>query len=379
MKITLKTKPLLTLVQALIKVIPARSAQPILENFLVSATSGGVSITASDLETTMTALLPKGGDEPASVEEEGTIAIPARFLLDIIKQVEDDTVTLTANDRSASIAWKTGRSSIPVFDPDDFPATSGEITDAKTFDIPEQELLDALNATLYAVGEDEIRPVMCGIFFDATPEGLCLVSSDSHRLAIRTIPSVTVPEAASFVLHKRNATLLKGLLGGEGDVKVSFNQDAATFLADGITLRARTVVGKYPRWRDVMPKGYQNVLTVDPKALASVVKRVSVCASKVSNLIKIVLGTDALGGSMEISAQDLGFSTSAVEKTPADYQGKNLTIGFKAPFMLELLGSFSCDNVKISFLDGKRAVLVEPEQLPEGSYTSCVLMPVATS
>ena len=102
---------------------------------------------------------------------------------------------------------------------------------------------------------------MCGIFFDATPNGLCLVSSDSHRLAIRTIPSVTVPEAASFVLHKRNATLLKGLLGGEGDVKVSFNQDAATFLVDGITLRARTVVGKYPRWRDVMPKGYQNVLT----------------------------------------------------------------------------------------------------------------------
>lgn len=379
MKITLKTKPLLAVIQTLAKVIPSRAVQPILENVLVVAGPDGVAITASDLETSIVTVLRTGEDGTVSVQEEGAIAIPARFLLDIIRQVEDETLAITGGEKSAEIAWGAGRSSIPLFDPQDYPAVNLSVKDGTSFDIGIRELLDAVNATLYAVGNDEIRPALCGILFDATPEGLYLVSSDSHRLAIRSIPSVTVPEAASFILHGRNAAMLKGLLEGEGTVKVTFSQDGATFLAGDTTLRVRPITNRFPRWRDVLPKDNPNILVTEPKALASVVRRVSVCANKMSNQIKIAFETNALGSTMEVSAQDLGYSTSAVETVPADYRGDNLAVGFKAQFLLEMLTPFGTENIRISFLDGRHAVMAEPEQKPEGSYSSAILMPIATA
>lgn len=379
MKAKIKTKTLLTILQNLIKVVPTKSPTPILEDVILSASTLGVSILASDLETSVCSSIPAGEEADAEAIEHGSAAIPARLLLEIVKQVEDESIQITTGETSAEIAWSQGRSSIPVFDPDDFPEVKLSIEEGKDLEIPSEKMVDAINATLYAVGDDQIRPILNGIYFDATPEGLTLVSSDSHRLALHTIPSVTVTEATSFVLHKRNASMIKAFADQSENIHIRLDGEYATFQAGNTTIGVRSITGRYPLYRNVLPKDNTNILTADPKVLAAVVKRVQVCSNKMSNLIKLKIIPDTTGAVLEITAEDFGCSTTAYEKIGVDYSGDPLTIGFKGAFLLDLLNSFGDETIKISFADERRAVLAEPEGNPEEAHSSAVLMPVMTS
>ena len=171
MKAKIKTKTLFTILQNLIKVVPTKSPTPILEDVILSASTLGVGILASDLETSVCSSILAGEEADAEALEHGSAAIPARLLLEIVKQVEDESIQITTGETSAEIAWSQGRSSIPVFDPDDFPEVKLSIEEGTDLEIPSEKLVDAINATLYAVGDDQIRPVLNGIFFDATPKG----------------------------------------------------------------------------------------------------------------------------------------------------------------------------------------------------------------
>lgn len=377
MKIILKTKPLLAAVQNLVKVVPAKTANPVLENILVKASDEGTAFLASDLETSLAMTIPSAGDD-AVTEEKGIIALPARIFLDIVKQIEDESIRIESKENTAELIWAKGRSNIPTFNPKDYPEVILSIKDGCSFDIPGTELADGIAATQYATATDPIRPQLTGIFFDVRSDGLTLVASDSHRLAMRTVPSVTVSEGRSFILPRRNAPIIKALAEDAESVSVRFDDKNATFSFGNATIGTRSVNGKFPNYRSVIPKNNTNELTVDPKTLISALKRVSVCANRNTNQVKVTINPDITGATVEILAEDFGYSTKAAEKLAVDYIGTALAVGFKSTFLIELLESFGDQPVRILLSDEKRAVYAVPAEAEEGSHSSTILMPIAT-
>ena len=377
MKISLKTKPLLAAVTALNKVIPAKSFNPILENIFLEASPGTLRLVATDLETTLEVLVPENDATGCRVEDGGKACLPARFLLDILKQIDSETVTMeTPDERSMTVVWTNGRSQLPTIDTEDYPAVDLTVADGVEATLAAEVLAKALAATAYACAEDEVRPAMNGVLFDLSNSGLALVASDSHRLIVEDIPEVTAGTPTQFILFRRHANLVKGLCTEGETVSVRMNATNAVFRFADMTLAVRGCTGRFPKYRDVIPKNNTNVLTTDRKGLVTILRRISVCANRVSQHIKVELVTEATGSKMKLTAEDLGFGLNAYEEMPVDYDGENMSIGFKASFLVEMLSNIEGENIRISLSDSRRAVLITPAEEQESPATTAILMPV---
>lgn len=369
----ISSSELLRGVMAVSKAIPAKSALPILENFLFVLKDNRLEITASDTELTL-----KTEIEVESAGEEGRIAVPAKHLLDLLKELPDQPLTIrTLSDTSFECSWTNGTSTLPYFPAEDYPEISTTDESAISIDFPAQSLLDGISNTIYATADDEFRPAMNGIFFDIDTESTTLVASDSHKLVAYTVTDVKAPEKSSFILHKKPAAILRSILNRNAEtVRVTFDFKNVVFQFDSTMVVCRLVVGKYPKYRDVIPQNNTNVLRIDRATLLNTVRRVSVCANKASNHIKF----DLRNGSLEISAQDLGFSIAAYEKIACQYEGEDLTIGFKSTFLIEILTNIVCNEIVIRFADGKRAALIVPAEEESESEKVCgILMPIMIS
>ncbi len=371
MKFVISSAELLRGILSVSKAIPAKSALPILENFLFSLKGNLLEITASDTELTL-----KTEVEVESTAEEGQIAVPANHLTNLLKELPDQPLTIkTLNDTSFECTWTTGTSTLPYFPASDYPdMTSVNDDNAITLDFPAQSLVEGISGTIYATADDEIRPVMNGILFDISPECTTLVASDSHKLICYTTKDVKAQEKASFILHKRPAGVLRSIIGKTTEnVQVTFDTKSVVFRFDSTTMICLLVVGKYPKYRDVIPQNNSNILKTDRLQLLNTVRRVSVCANKASNHIKF----DLKSGSLEISAQDLGFSIAAYERMECQYDGEELSIGFKSSFIIEILSNMSCSNLVIKFSDSKHAALVVPAEDEAESEKICgIIMPI---
>ena len=371
MKFVISSAELLRGILSVSKAIPAKSALPILENFLFSLKGNLLEITASDTELTL-----KTEVEVESTAEEGQIAVPANHLTNLLKELPDQPLTIkTLNDTSFECTWTTGTSTLPYFPASDYPdMTSVNDDNAITLDFPAQSLVEGISGTIYATADDEIRPVMNGILFDISPECTTLVASDSHKLICYTTKDVKAQEKASFILHKRPAGVLRSIIGKTTEnVQVTFDTKSVVFRFDSTTMICLLVVGKYPKYRDVIPQNNSNILKIDRLQLLNTVRRVSVCANKASNHIKF----DLKSGSLEISAQDLGFSIAAYERMECQYDGEELSIGFKSSFIIEILSNMSCSNLVIKFSDSKHAALVVPAEDEAESEKICgIIMPI---
>ena len=371
MKFVISSAELLRGILSVSKAIPAKSALPILENFLFSLKGNLLEITASDTELTL-----KTEVEVESTAEEGQIAVPANHLTNLLKELPDQPLTIkTLNDTSFECTWTTGTSTLPYFPASDYPdMTSVNDDNAITLDFPAQSLVEGISGTISATADDEIRPVMNGILFDISPECTTLVASDSHKLICYTTKDVKAQEKASFILHKRPAGVLRSIIGKTTEnVQVTFDTKSVVFRFDSTTMICLLVVGKYPKYRDVIPQNNSNILKTDRLQLLNTVRRVSVCANKASNHIKF----DLKSGSLEISAQDLGFSIAAYERMECQYDGEELSIGFKSSFIIEILSNMSCSNLVIKFSDSKHAALVVPAEDEAESEKICgIIMPI---
>ena len=377
MKTSLKTKPLLAAVTALNKVIPAKSFNPILENIFLEASPGTLRLVATDLETTLEVLVPENDVTGCRVEDGGKACLPARFLLDILKQIDSETVTMeTPDERSMTVVWTNGRSQLPTIDTEDYPAVDLTVADGVETTLAAEVLAKALAATAYACAEDEVRPAMNGVLFDLSNSGLALVASDSHRLIVEDIPEVTAGTPTQFILFRRHANLVKGICTEGETVSVRMNATNAVFRFADMTLAVRGCTGRFPKYRDVIPKNNTNVLTTDRKGLVAILRRISVCANRVSQHVKVELVTEATGSTMKLTAEDLGFGLNAYEEMPVDYDGENMSIGFKASFLVEMLSNIEGENVRISLSDSRRAVLITPAEEQESPATTAILMPV---
>ena len=327
MKLIISSSELLRGVMAVAKAIPSKSPLPILENFLFDLKGNILEITASDTELTL-----KTQIEVESTAEEGRIAVPAKHMMDLLKELPDQPLTIsTTGDSSFECSWASGASTLPYFPAEDYPEITGTDETAVTLTFPALSLVDGISSTIYATADDEIRPAMNGILFDIDLASTTLVASDSHKLICYTTTDVKASEKASFILHKKPA---------------------------------------------VIPQNNSNILKINRALLLNTVRRVSVCANKASNHIKF----DLKSGSLEISAQDLGFSIAAYEKMQCQYDGDDLTIGFKSPFIIEILSNMNCSEVVMKFLDSKRAALVVPAEEEEESEKICgIIMPIMIS
>ena len=354
------------------KAIPQKTTLTILENFHFSLKGTELEITASDQELT---LRTKVGVEGV---QDGCMAVPARQMIDLFKTLPDQPVNIrTTSDSSFECIWSNGNSALPFFPAEDFPEIKFPGDGALSISVPAATLVDGIGSTIYATADDEMRPAMNGIFFDVAPEATTLVASDSHKLICFTTNDVKAGEAASFILHKKPASVLKAIVDKEGDdVTVTFDNATAMFTFGPTMMVSRLVVGKYPRYRDVIPQNNSNILKIDRTLLLGTVRRVAVCANKASNHIKF----DLKAGQLEITAQDLGFATEAYEKLDCDYSGADLTIGFKSSFLIDILGNMGCETVVMKFADARRAALIVPsEEEAENEKICGILMPIMVS
>ena len=373
MKLIISSSELLRGVMAVAKAIPAKSPLPILENFLFDLKGNVLEITASDSELTL-----KTQVEVENTAEEGRIAVPAKHMMDLLKELPAQPLTIsTASDSSFVCCWASGESTLPYFPAEDYPEITGTDDTAVTLQFPAQSLVDGISSTIYATADDEIRPAMNGILFDIDLTSTTLVASDSHKLICYTTADVKASEKASFILHKKPAAILKAIIGKDAEtVDIAFDSKNAVFKFGQTMVICRLVVGKYPKYRDVIPQNNSNILRIDRVQLLNTVRRVSVCSNKASNHIKF----DLKSGSLMVSAQDLGFSIAAHETMQCQYDGEDLTIGFKSPFIIEILSNMNCGELVMKFLDSKRAALVVPAETEEESEKICgIIMPIMIS
>ena len=355
------------------KAIPAKTALPILENFLFVLNGDKLEITASDQELTLRTVVQVDGNEDA-----GSIAAPARQLIDLLKALPDQPIKIkTSSEGSFECIWSNGNSTLPYFPAADYPDIKLAADDAMTASFPANVLAEGIANTFYATADDEMRPAMNGVFFDLDTESCTLVASDSHKLICYTTKEAQVAEKCSFILHKKPAAVLKSIIDkSEEEVKISFDSSTVVFQFGETMMVCRLIVGKFPDYRKVIPQNNSNVLKIDRAQFLNSVRRVAVCANKASNHIKFELKQ----GQIEITAQDIGFALAAYEKIECDYNGADLSIGFKSSFLIEILANMSCNTLVMKFADAKRAALLVPSEEDETSDKICgILMPIMVS
>ena len=371
MKFSVSSSELLSGLMSVSKVIVPKPTNSILENFLFQLKGNTLTVTASDGETTLRADIPI-----AQVTQEGSTAVPAKLLTDSLKEFPDQPLAFSVDDGSSvmDIVWASGASKIPCFDAADFPELPviGEISESVI--IPSATLLDGINNTIYATAEEELRPVMNGIFFDIDPEVTTLVASDAHKLICYSFMGAKLSQKSNFILHKKPASILKSILAKyDEDIIIRYDNKNAYFSFGTNILVCRLIEGNYPAYRSVIPKNNNNKLVIGRTELLGVVKRIAVCSNQISNQIRLKLSL----GEVLISAQDLGFSMSAHETLPCQYDGQEMEIGFKAPFLLEILSNLPYQNICMELADPARAALiVSADEARPGQEIRALLMPV---
>ena len=369
MKFTVSSSELLSGLVSVSKVISAKPSLTILENFLFDLGEDGLVVTASDGETTL-----KTAIAIAQVDEAGSTAVPAKLLTDSLKEFPDQPITFTLTDGVMNMEWSSGASKIPCYNAIDFPKLPEMGAVSESFTIPAEILLSGINNTIYATAEEELRPVMNGIFFDLDTESATLVASDAHKLICYDFTGARISGKSSFILHKKPASVLRSLLGKvSGEVTVKFDNKNAYFGFGDNILVCRLIEGNYPAYRTVIPKNNINRMTIGRSEFLNVVKRVAVCSNQVSNQIKLKLSFNQV----LVSAQDLAFAMSAHEALPCQYDGEEMEIGFKSNFLLEILGNLPYQNVCPELSDPCRAALiVSADDADPDETIRALLMPV---
>jgi DNA polymerase-3 subunit beta len=369
MKFVVSSSELLGHLQAISRVISSKNTLPILDNFLFNLSGNDLEITASDLESTLITRM-----KLENTDGDGTIALPARILLDTLKEFSVQPLTFDINPGTLAvvISSENGKFNVVGQNGIDFPALPAIKKDKKfSFSINADVLLSGINKTHFATADDELRPVMGGIFIEASTDKITFVASDAHKLVRYQRTDAHAEESASFILPKKPASLLKIILPKEeGAVKVDFDDKNAFFTLSDHKVVCRLVEGNYPNYNSVIPKNNPRKITVDRVELYNTLKRVSVFSNQASNLVKLQLK----GNQIVVSAQDIDFSISAYERIKCQYEGEDIEIGFKSVFLLEILANIGSQDVMIELADPTRAGLFLPVSIDNESEDLLMLL-----
>ena len=369
MKFSVSSSALLSLLATTGKVISNKNTLPILDYFLMELKGDELRVTTSDLETTLVGSIRVDG-----VESEGTIAAPAKLMLDSLKEFAEMPLTIEVNDQNWEIrlSWKSGSLSIPGASAVSYPAIPALSADCKELTLDVDVLVNGINKTIFATADDELRPVMNGVYINLAPSMLTFVGTDAHKLVKYEVETAN-EVASSFILPKKPANLLKSVLLKEEDaIKVSFDSKNAMFQLKNHTLVCRLIEGRYPNYNSVIPQENPFKVTIDRISFLNALKRVSVFSNPASSLVKLQLKENE----MLVSAQDIDFSTSAEEKIVCSFDGTELSIGFKATYLIEILSNINSEEVILELADPSRAGLIVPSENEENEDLLMLLMPM---
>lgn len=370
MKFIVSSTALSSHLQAVSRVINSKNALPILDCFLFELKDGTLSIKVSDSETTMSTSV-----EVNESDVDGRFAIVAKTLLDALKELPEQPLTFEVNTSTLAITvyYQNGKYSLIGQNADEFPQPPALSESAVRVEIDAQVLLNGINRAVFATADDELRPVMNGVYFDITTEDITLVASDGHKLVRCKTYAAQGNERAAFILPKKPALLMKSILSKEqGGVSIAFDERNAVFTLENYQMVCRLIEGRYPNYNSVIPQNNPFKVTVDRQLMVSALRRVSVFSSQASSLIKLRMSENQI----VISAQDIDFSTSAEETLTCQYAGTPMSIGFKSTFLIDILNNISSEEVVIELADPSRAGVIIPMEQGEKEDLLMLLMPM---
>lgn len=360
---------LLNRLQIVGKVIVAKNAIPLLDNFLFTVTGSELHIKASDAELTVETVLAIGNEG-----EDGRIAVPSNKVIELLKQLSEQPVTFNINTQTSAIEISTSTATYSQvgLGATDYPENKTLSADAQTLRMEAETFLAGLAKTAFATGNDELRPVMNGIYVDIEEECLTFVATDSHKLARYTRTDVKAGFRSSFVLNKKPATLLRTMLSkNDGEISITFDKESAVISTPSYTMQCRLVAGMYPQYRSVIPANNPNKVVLNRDEILSAIRRVQIYSDSTS-LIRFEISAT----SMRVAAQDLDFSYQADETVPCQFTGNDMSIGFKSSFFVEVLSNMSANEVVLELADPSRAGLVVPAEQSENEDELMLVMPM---
>ncbi len=370
MKFVVSSALLSSHLQTISRVISSKNALPILDCFLLELKGNKLTITAADNEVRMETFV-----EVAEHEGEGSLAINAKNLLDPLRELPDQPLTFDINDETLEvyIYYHNGKYNFIGLKGDEYPRPKELKETALTLNFDSQILLSGINRTIFATADDELRPVMNGIYFDISTENLTFVASDGHKLVRVASTDVKATERSSFILPKKPANLLRAVLPREdGEVEVTFDENHAVIKLTKYNMVCRFVEGRYPNYNSVIPVDNPNKVTLDRLNFLNAVKRVSVFSNPSSNLVKMQLSEDKI----IITAQDIDYLTAAEEVITCQYAGSAMSIGFKAPFLVDILNNIPSTEVILELSDPSRAGIIIPVENEENEEMLTLIMPM---
>lgn len=370
MKFVVSSSSLSSHLQIVGRVIASKNTIPILDCFLFELRENRLTITAADSETRMITSI-----EVQDAGGSGVFAIPSKNLLDSLKELPDQPVTFDINDETLElfIYYENGKYNFIAEHGDEYPQAKPLREDAARISIPAEHLLAGISRTLFATAEDDLRPVMNGIYFDISTDNITYVASDGHKLVRFKDFSAKGHNQTSFILPKKPANLLKTVLPKElGSVTIGFDDSNAYITLGKIEIISRLIEGRYPNYNGVIPKGNPFKVTVDRLLFTNALKRVTVFANPTSSLVKLSVSANAI----VVSTQDIDYSTSAEEKVACVYDGEPISIGFKGTYLIEILNNIPSSEVVLELADPSRAGLMLPVENEEDEDLLMLLMPM---
>ena len=351
MKFIVSSSLLYKEIQTLGGIINSTNTLPILDNFLFEINNNKLTLSSSDLESTMT----------SEIEIESTstdkVAISAKLLTDILKTFSEQPLTFSKTDNNTiEISASNGKYSLAYLNGDEFPKQI-ELLDAYETKVKASDLGNAINSTIFASGTDDLRPVMNGVFFQFNSDSLKFVATDAHKLVKFETTEYTANEVSEFIMPKKPLQILKGILQGENsELVIQHNESNAKFIFDKSSITCRLIDGKFPNYEAVIPKDNPNVLTIDRQLFLNSVRRVSIFSNKTTNQIRIKIA----GTLLNISAEDFDFSNKADENLECQYSGDDIQIGFNSKFLIEMLNNLESDMITLSMSHPNRAGIIRP-------------------
>jgi DNA polymerase-3 subunit beta len=369
MKFIVSSTSLLKQLQSVSGVLNTNNALPILDNFLFEIDKGQLKISASDLETTMTTTI--------SIESKdtGNIAVPAKLLLDTLKTFADQPLTFSVDTKKFGIEIISdyGKYKLTGHNGEEFPKLPS-IESASSLELDTAVLASAINKTIFATGNDELRPVMSGVLCQLSTDNITFVATDAHKLVRYRRGDAKAQAASSFIIPKKPLNLLKNTLPSvSGNVKIEYNSTNAFFSFENVHLICRLIDGKYPNYEAVIPKENPNKLTVDRISFLNSIKRVSIFSNKTTHQVRLKIA----GSELSISAEDLDFANEASERLTCQYAGEDMEIGFNSKFLAEMLSNLNSENVNLEMSAPNRAGILLPTEKENAAEDILMLvMPV---
>lgn len=371
MRFTVSSSALSSKLNMLAKVIGSKNSLPILDCFLFQVANGEMSITASDSDNVIKSTLAL-----TDHDGEGEFCVPNRVILDALKELPEQPLHFDVDTAGEAVAikivYQNGLYNFTGQSAEDYPRTQSMNDACTTVSLPTEMLINNISRSLFATANDELRPVMNGIYFDLTADALAIVASDGHKLVRSKNFTIKSESPSAFNLPKKPASLLKNILSKDGDdAIIKFDDRSAEIqFTDGV-MRCRLIDGRYPNYNSVIPNN-PNEVTVDRRGLQSALRRVLPFASESSQLIRFHIES----GRFEVSSEDIDFSTSAKEQLSCEYNGSPISIGFKGSSLMEILSNLTSDNIIIQLADPSRAGIIVPAEQPENEDILMLIMPM---